>query len=128
MIDWCGVDSKKFTVETASKETGKKYKQTWTDNMGKCGKASITSNGRGDEFTRVSFTPDLKRFGMERIDEDTVSLLKKRVYDMAGTIRDVKVFLNGERLKVKGFTTEAYCLLKVSPVFCGEIAIPECIV
>ena len=33
-----GVDSKKFTVETASKETGKKYKQTWTNNMGTKGK------------------------------------------------------------------------------------------
>ena len=32
------VDSKKFTVETASKETGKKYKQTWTNNMGSKGK------------------------------------------------------------------------------------------
>ena len=32
------VDSKKFTVETASKETGKKYKQTWTNNMGTKGK------------------------------------------------------------------------------------------
>ncbi|KAI0029066.1 type II DNA topoisomerase [Vararia minispora EC-137] len=95
--------STSFTVETADKNTGKKYKQTWTDNMGKCGKAKITENGKGEEFTRVSFTPDLARFGMEHIDEDTVSLLKKRVYDMAGTVRDVKVYLNGKMLKVRGF-------------------------
>jgi DNA topoisomerase-2 len=39
----------------------------------------------------VTFTPDLKRFGMTTIDPDTVSMLKKRVYDMAGTAKDVKV-------------------------------------
>jgi DNA topoisomerase-2 len=27
----------------------------------------------------------------------------KRVYDMAGTVKDIKVYLNDERLKVKGF-------------------------
>jgi DNA topoisomerase-2 len=40
---------------------------------------------------------------MTGIDDDTYALLLKRVYDMAGTVRDIKVFLNDERLKVKGF-------------------------
>ncbi|KAN0123255.1 DNA topoisomerase, type IIA-like domain containing protein [Russula decolorans] len=95
--------STEFTIDTADKGTGQKYKQTWTDNMGKCSKAKITKNSRGEEYTRVTFTPDLKRFGMTTIDPDTVSLLKKRVYDMAGTAKDVKVYLNDERLKIKGF-------------------------
>jgi DNA topoisomerase-2 len=71
--------------------------------MGVCGKAKITKNTKGEEYTSVTFKPDLKRFGMDKIDDDTASLLRKRVYDMAGTARDVKVFLNGERLKVKNF-------------------------
>ena len=95
--------SHEFTIETADKNTEQKYKQTWTDNMSKCGKHKITKNARGEEYTRVTFRPDLKRFGMDRIDEDTESLLKKRVYDMAGTVKDVKVYLNDERLKVKNF-------------------------
>ena len=95
--------STEFTVETADKETGQKYAQTWTDNMSKMGKAKITKNGRKEEYTRVTFKPDLKRFGMDTIDDDAVSLLKKRVYDMSGTVKDIKVFLNDERLKVKGF-------------------------
>jgi len=95
--------STEFTIDTADKNSGQKYKQTWTDNMGKCSKAKITKNGRGEEYTKVTFKPDLKRFGMDSIDEDTVSLLKKRVFDMAGTIKDIKVFLNDERLKVKNF-------------------------
>lgn len=95
--------SHEFTIETADKNTSQKYKQTWTDNMSKCGKAKITSNSKGEEWTRVTFRPDLKRFGMESIDADTEGLLKKRVYDLAGTVKDVKVFLNDERLKIKGF-------------------------
>lgn len=95
--------SLEFTIETAHKESQQKYKQTWTNNMSVCGKAKITKNARGEEWTRVTFKPDLKRFGMDSIDEDIAGLLRKRVYDLAGTVRDVKVFLNDERLKIKNF-------------------------
>ncbi|KAI0641129.1 type II DNA topoisomerase [Trametes meyenii] len=95
--------STEFIIDTADKNSSQKYVQTWTDNMSKMGKAKITKNGRGEEYTRVTFKPDLKRFGMDSIDEDTVSLLKKRVHDLAGTVKDVKVFLNDERLKIKNF-------------------------
>ncbi|KAJ4485455.1 DNA topoisomerase II [Lentinula aciculospora] len=95
--------SHEFTVETSDKSTSQKYKQTWTENMSKCGKAKITKNAKGEEFTRVTFRPDLQRFGMDSIDEDTAGLLRRRVYDMAGTVKDVKVFLNDERLKIKNF-------------------------
>lgn len=40
---------------------------------------------------------------MSGIDDDTYALMMKRVYDIAGTVRDVKVFMNNERLKVKNF-------------------------
>jgi DNA topoisomerase-2 len=95
--------SHEFTIDTADKNSAQKYKQTWANNMSKCGAAKITKNGKGEEYTRVTFRPDLKRFGMECIDDDTLSLLKRRVYDMAGTVRDVKVYLNDERLKIKNF-------------------------
>ncbi|GJE94175.1 DNA topoisomerase 2 [Phanerochaete sordida] len=95
--------STEFTIDTADKNSAQRYVQTWTDNMGKMGKAKITKNSKKDEYTRVTFKPDLKRFGMDSIDEDAVALLKKRVYDLAGTTKDVKVFLNDERIKIKGF-------------------------
>lgn len=96
--------SHEFTVETADKKTSQKYKQTWTNNMGTCGKAKITKNAKGDEWTKITFRPDLKRFGMDTIDEDTASLLRKRVYDMAGTVKDIKVFYNDKRItNVKNF-------------------------
>ena len=40
---------------------------------------------------------------MTTIDEDTEALPMKCVYYMAGTVGDVKVWLNDERLKIKGF-------------------------
>jgi DNA topoisomerase-2 len=95
--------SNEFTIETADKKSEQKYKQTWTDNMSKPGKPKITKNGKGEEYTKVTFRPDFKRFGMEGIDEDIASLLRRRVYDMAGTVKNVKVFLNGERIKIKNF-------------------------
>ncbi|KAG8994735.1 DNA topoisomerase 2 [Tulasnella sp. JGI-2019a] len=99
--------STEFTVETCDKDTGQKYKQTFKKNMGEKGVAKITSTTKGEEYTQISFKPDLPRFGMQSMDPDTVALLKKRVYDMAGTVKGVKVVLNGERLKVKDFKT--YC-------------------
>lgn len=106
--------SHEFIVETADKNTQQKYKQIWTDNMSKCGKPKITKGGKNEEFTRITFKPDLKRFGMDRIDEDTASLLRKRVFDMAGVTKDVKVFLNDERLKIKSF--KSYVELYINSV------------
>jgi DNA topoisomerase-2 len=80
----CNIFSTEFTLETADKNSKKKYKQTWTNNMGNIGKAIITSNSKGEEYTKITFKPDLKKFGMERMDEDLESIVKRRVYDMAG--------------------------------------------
>lgn len=95
--------SKEFIVETADSNSGQKFKQVFSENMGKVSEPKITKNPKGEDWTRITFKPDLERFGMESIDEDTQALLMKRVYDMAGTVKDVKVWLNDERLKVKNF-------------------------
>ncbi|PWN50958.1 type II DNA topoisomerase [Violaceomyces palustris] len=95
--------SSEFVVETADKKTEQKYRQVFSDNMHTKGKPKITKNSKKDDYTCITFKPDLKRFGMESIDSDIEGLMMKRVYDMAGTVKDVKVSLNGERLKVKGF-------------------------
>lgn len=94
--------STEFTIETADSHTHKKYKQTWKNNMSSMGKASITAN-KDNDYTKVTFTPDFPKFGMERIDDDFEALLKRRVYDLAGTLRGVKVWLNGGKLKINTF-------------------------
>ena len=95
--------STEFTVETADKNTQQRYVQTWTNNMSKVSKAKITSNKGGKEYTQITFKPDLRRFGMETLDADFESVVKRRVYDLAGCVKGVKVDLNGERIKIKSF-------------------------
>ncbi|WEW62013.1 DNA topoisomerase 2 [Emydomyces testavorans] len=97
----CNIFSTEFTVETADSKSKKKYKQTWTDNMLKMGKPKIT-DCKGDDFTKVSFKPDFKKFGMEGMDDDFEALVKRRVYDLAGTCK-VSVKLNGSKIPVRGF-------------------------
>ena len=95
--------STEFTVETANKTSETKYKQTFNNNMHTKGKPKITKNSRKEEYTCITFKPDLARFGLEQIDDDMEALMMKRVYDMAGTVKDIKVTLNGNRIKIKNF-------------------------
>lgn len=102
----CNVFSTEFSLECQDSANGKRYKTTWRDNMGKMDKAKITSN-KSKDFVRVTFKPDFKRFSMpDGIDDDTESIMYRRVYDLAGTVEGVKVHLNGEHLKL-GF--KKYC-------------------
>ena len=95
--------SKTFIVETANQDKGKKYRQKFYDNMLKFDKPEINDYS-GEDFTSITFEPDLSRFGMDKMDEDIIALFKKRVYDMAGiTPKGVNVFLNGEKLQVENF-------------------------
>lgn len=96
--------SHEFTVETADTKNGKKYKQVWKNNMSNAGKPKITENPKGEEWTKITFKPDFDRFGMpDGIDDDTEALLMKRVYDMAGTLAGVKVYLNNKKIPVSNF-------------------------
>ncbi|KAL9623527.1 MAG: hypothetical protein Q9160_002208 [Pyrenula sp. 1 TL-2023] len=98
----CNVFSTQFTIETVDSRQKKKYKQTWTDNMSKMGKARITDCKGDDDYTKVTFTPDFSKFGMTGMDEDFVALIKRRVYDIAATTK-VAVRLNGSRVPIKDF-------------------------
>jgi DNA topoisomerase-2 len=98
----CNVFSTEFTLETVDSKQKKKYKQTWTENMSKMGKAKITDI-KTDDYTKVSYKADFSKFGMDGIDDDFEALVKRRTYDMAGTLRGIKVYLNGDRIKVNSF-------------------------
>lgn len=99
----CNVFSTHFTIETSDKTNKKKYKQTWTENMQKMGKAKITDTTTKEDFTKVTFRPDFAKFGMDGLDDDHEALFKRRVYDLCGTCSGMTVYLNGSRLPVKGF-------------------------
>ncbi|KAI4291354.1 DNA topoisomerase II, partial [Pancytospora philotis] len=96
----CNIFSTRFVVETADGK--RQYRQLFEDNMERVHPPTITGE-RCSEYTRITFSPDLARFGMDRLDEDIVGLMKKRVYDMCGTLRKVAVYLNGVLLEVGSF-------------------------
>ncbi|WUR02388.1 DNA topoisomerase 2 (TOP2) [Vairimorpha necatrix] len=99
----CNIFSTEFIVETADQEVGKIYKQVYKNNMSVTGKPEIKAYNKKADFTRITFKPDLNRFKMDNLDEDIVSLLKKRVYDLSGIVKKVKVYLNDEKLEIKDF-------------------------
>ncbi|KAL2869738.1 DNA topoisomerase 2 [Aspergillus lucknowensis] len=97
----CNVFSTEFTVETQDSRQKKRYKQTWTNNMSTLGKPKITE-AKGSDYTKVTFKPDYPKFGMDGMDDDFEALLKRRVYDLAGTTQ-VSVKLNGTKIAVRNF-------------------------
>jgi len=103
------VFSKKFMIETTDKSVKKKFTQIFEDNMSTKQKPKIADYD-GKEFTRVTFWPDLSRFGMTTLDDDIVGLMMKRTYDIAGsTAKKINVKLNGKPVPVTTF--EDYCQL-----------------
>ncbi|KAL2754451.1 hypothetical protein ACRALDRAFT_2138956 [Sodiomyces alcalophilus JCM 7366] len=98
----CNIFSTEFSVECQDSASGKRYKQTWTDNMSKKSKPKVT-NSKTNDFVRITFKPDFSKFGMTGIDDDLEALLYRRVYDMAGTIKNIKVYLNGTVVKPSSF-------------------------
>ncbi|KAJ8331328.1 DNA topoisomerase 2 [Batrachochytrium dendrobatidis] len=99
----CNIFSTYFMVETADSRSGRKFKQVFSNNMSSKTTPTITQNNKGEDFTQITFKPDLEKFKMTVIDDDFEALLKKRAYDLAGCVRGIKVFLNNTRIKIKDF-------------------------
>ena len=103
--------STEFIVETADGKNS--YKQRFRKNMTK--KEEPVIKACKDRYTRITFYPELARFGMQHFDSDIVALFTKRAYDIAGCNGDVKVYINGERIMIKSFQKYMDMYLKDSP-------------
>lgn len=91
--------ARSFSVETVDLGEKKRYRQRWRDNMSVCEPPKITSaTNAKEEYTCVTFTPDYSRFSGNGLSSDMIALMKRRVYDLAGCLSGVKVFLNGKRI------------------------------
>lgn len=96
--------SKNFTVETVDSVSLKKYIQTFSNNLLEKTIPKITNAKSQKSYTKITFQPDLERFGMKKFDADIISLIEKRVYDCAAcTRKTVNVFYNGVMIKFKTF-------------------------
>ncbi|RKP29401.1 type II DNA topoisomerase [Metschnikowia bicuspidata] len=99
----CNIFSTRFEVETSDQTLGQLYTQTWTDNMLKVSKPRIVKVKNKKEYTKITFAPDLAKFSMTALDDDILSVLRRRVYDLCGTVRDCLVSLDGKKLPVRNF-------------------------
>lgn len=95
--------STEFIVETADGKN--KFRQSYSKNMSKKSKPEVTNSFQ--HFTRITYIPDFKRFGMSEIDEDTFNLIEARVYEVAGTNPNLNVYFNDKRIMIKSFRD--YC-------------------
>ncbi|XP_027113751.1 DNA topoisomerase 2 [Coffea eugenioides] len=100
--------STEFVIETADGKRQKKYKQVFSNNMGNKSQPIISKCKESENWTKVTFKPDLAKFNMTHLEDDVLALMKKRVVDLAGCLgKTVKVELNGQRVPVKSFSD--YC-------------------
>ena len=99
-------------MECVDVKAGKKFKQVWKNNMHKTDEPKIkditVAEEKKGDYTKITFKPDLERFNMTHLDEDTVALLSKRAYDIAGSMANkegkrLNVYLNGKKIPVKDF-------------------------
>ena len=97
--------STEFILETIDSKNNKKYVQRFENNMGVINPPEISNvPANTNSYTKITYKPDLKRFGLVKLSDDFTLLLTKRVYDLAAcTSNDVNVYLNDEHIKIKTF-------------------------
>ena len=93
--------SSEFTVEGYDSDKNKKLVQKWTNNMNKTNGPKITiPKGLKTGYTKVTWTPDFKRFKLRKYTKDIISLYTRYVIDAAMLTKQVKVYLNSKLIKV----------------------------
>ncbi len=94
----------KFEVEVGDASRGKKFLETWSENMGKTSGAKITKYSQKKSYVQVTFYPDFKRFGLEKMEDDIVSLFHRRTIDIAGVSSEkIKVYFNDTKINIANF-------------------------
>jgi len=90
-------------IETVDHIRGLKYIQEYKNNLDEVCKPFITKC-KNKPYTKITFKPDFTRLGISGLNPDTISLLKKRVYDIgAVTDKNIKVKYNNELIPIKCF-------------------------
>ncbi len=93
--------SKEFTIVSNDLSTGKKYSQTWRNNMYVCEKPKITkATGKTGEVM-IQFKPDLEKFP-GGLSDDMISIFETRVIELAA-LTGIKVTLNGWTVSTNSF-------------------------
>jgi DNA topoisomerase-2 len=103
--------SHSFTVETCDGK--KRFHQEFSENMSKRTQPKITSSRVG--FTKITYRPDLERFGLSQIDDDHLLMITKRMHDLAACNAGITFELNGNKIRYASF--KQYAEQYTQPVF-----------
>lgn len=102
-IKCTNVFSDKFTVEAKDPNNKKAFSQTWRGNM-KVKEEPIVTKIKKSEckagYTKITYIPDFKFFGLEGYTDDIISLYKRLVTD-AAMVTKLDVYYNDELIPVK---------------------------
>ena len=105
--------AKEFIVETIDSVRGKKYKQTWKDNMKKIGKPRIT-DCKTKPHTKITWKPDYERFGISGLSAGMMKVIERRAYDCAAWCG------SSVRVKWNGVNVSCRNLLHYAKMVAGE--------
>jgi DNA topoisomerase-2 len=91
--------SKYFKLESYDGSKKILFTQEWKNNMADVSEPEITQGTSNVSFVRISFIPDLKRFGMTSLDADIIKMFKKRLLDLAATCPGLSVSFSFNKQK-----------------------------
>jgi DNA topoisomerase-2 len=103
--------SKWGEIETIDHVRGLKYVQRFNKNLDEICPPVITKvTKKTKPYTKISFQPDYKRFGLKSgLSADFIHLLKKRVYDICAVTHDkMKIKYNEQLIPIKNFQQYVY--------------------
>jgi len=103
--------SKSFTVETA--DSSKMFKVTYLNNLS--GKTEPVVKQSKKHFTRITYVPDLERFGMSEISDDFIDLMKSRLINIASQNSNLTVKFNDDSFHFSKFQEYASLYLQELP-------------
>lgn len=99
----CNIMATRFELTTADGKN--KFHMIWTNNMKKHTQAEVSRSS--SHFTKIIFTPELKRFGMDSISDDMLKVIEKRVYELAGCNPSLNIYFQGRKIMINSF--QDYC-------------------
>ena len=108
--------STKFEVVTADGKN--KFSMCWTNNMKKHTSPEISKSNT--HFTKITYTPELSRFGMTQISDDDLKIIEKRVYEIAGCNPKLNISFQGKKIAIHSFQDYCKMYLDKDSVFLYE--------
>lgn len=115
--DWAGrngigakassIFSKKFVIETVDSKNKLYYYQECYDNISKIEKPVIKKSEK-PSYTKITFYPDFERFYMNKLDNDSLLMIEKRVYEASAILNsNVKLYFNNNLINIKNLISYA---------------------